>query len=286
MTMKTMMRGVVACLAAASMAALAGCGSGTGNAGGDSAKSTTAAVKKLDLSKIEYSVESTPIDGKRQLAMSYTNDTGFAIASVQVAYRQKSDVTEEQKTAAFAELRKGGMDDDGYSSSKDLPLKCTSDRLVESGGTVENQGCDVGGWKAVGDFLPIMEPDVMTVVYFKSANKIGQATYDLVNRKTTIDSEVKDAVNWKDDALTRTLPKPKSKLVIDNYAHKTAVSYDAYGISRDQFKQYIEACKEKGFTEDSSYDTSAYLNGESGSRLSLNYDADEQSMSIQLTAKQ
>ncbi|MBW3088229.1 hypothetical protein KIH77_05725 [Bifidobacterium sp. 82T24] len=287
MSMKTVTRGIVACLTIASTAMLGGCGSGSGNAGGDSAKSTTAAVKKIDLSKIKYSVESTPIDGMRQLAMSYTNDTGFTVVSVELAYRQKSDATEEQRTAAFAELRRNlDMDDEGYALVKDQPLKCTSDLLLESGKTAENRGCSVGGWKAIGDFLPIMEPDVMTVLYFKSADKIGHATYDMVNKKTTIGSEVKDAVNWKDDALTKTLPKPKSRLILNKYANADDVSYGVYGISQDQFKQYIESCREKGFTEESSDDTSAYLNGESGSRLSLTYNADEQSMGIQLAAKQ
>lgn len=282
-TMKPRMGAVFA--AALTIAALAGCGAGGAGGTGASGTNTPAAEPKIDLAKIEYTVESVPIDGERELAMSYTNGSGATIVAMEMQYRQKDETTDEQRDAAFARLRSGlEWSDEDYADNKDSVLRCENSLIVEDGASVDNTGCSVGGWKARGDFMEIMEPDIMTVAYLKGDGKIGTATYDCINAKTTIGKEEKDADNWGDDALTAMLPKPESQVITDSYISDDRVSYYAYGITQDQFDAYIDACREQGFTDDSMSDSSVYMDGADGSRLDMYYDVDNQSLRVGLDA--
>lgn len=285
MSMRKSIAGIVAC--ASAIAILAGCGAGNGGAssgaaGGD--KPSAPKEEALDLSKVEYGVESTTIDNRRMLALSYTNGTSATIVAIELKYRQKDGVTDDQRAAAFSQLREGaGMDDEGYANVKDLGLSCVNNLIVEPGGKAENTHCSVGNWYAIGDFLPIMEPDMMTVAYLKDGGaKVGKATYDFVNKKTNLDKEEKKADGWGDDALTAMLPKPESTIISQQLVNDGYVSYYAYGITQDQYSTYLDSCRGKGFADDGVFDTSAYLNGPNGERLSLSYDAEDESLSVQL----
>ncbi|PLS29299.1 hypothetical protein Uis4E_0600 [Bifidobacterium parmae] len=284
MRMERKIAGGVACVMAAAMM-LAGCGGPTGTgSNGASGGSTSPAAKPLDLSKLETSVASTPVDNQRQDMMSFTNGTDVTIVAVELAYRQKSDVTDEQRQAAFADLRQAVtmIEDSDYEELKTEPLKCTSSLVVKPGATSENGECTIGGWKAIGDFTSIMEPDTMSVAYLKGTDKIGKATYDFVNKKTTLDKAERKANQWGDDELTKTLPTPEST-IIGGSVSDTSVGYSVYGTTHDQFAAYVEQCKKKGFTADGEGDNYASMKGSDGSDLSVHYFPNDEKMTINLS---
>ncbi|KAB7790295.1 DUF6591 domain-containing protein [Bifidobacterium leontopitheci] len=279
--------GGVACMTLAAMI-LAGCGAGNGTTGNGGTGTNTGATasQPLDLSKVEYSVESTPVDSQRQDVMSFTNNTGVTLVSVELQYRQKDGVTDDQRKAAFADLRKAVtmIEDSDYEELKEEPLKCTSELIVKPGAKGENGQCVIGGWKAIGDFTSLMEPDQMTVAYLKDKDTIGMATYDFANKKTTLSKNEADANQWGDDKLTKTLPTPEPT-IIRGSTSDTSVGYSVYGSTHDQFSSYVEECKKKGFTVDSSSDNSASMKGADGSSLSVLYFPDNETMTINLYAK-
>lgn len=283
MRMERKIAGGVACVMAAAMM-LAGCGGSTGTGtNGASGGPTSPVAKPLDLSKLETSVASTPVDNQRQDMMSFTNGTNVTIVAVSLNYRQKSDVTDDQRQAAFADLRQAVtmIEDSDYEELKTEPLKCTSNLIVKPGATGENGECTIGGWKAIGDFTSLMEPDTMSVAYLKGASKIGKATYDFVNKKTTLDKAESKANQWGDDELTKTLPTPEST-IIGGSVSDTSVGYSVYGTTHDQFAAYVEQCKQKGFTVDGEGDNYASMKGSNGSDLSVNYFPNDEKMTINL----
>lgn len=275
--------GMVAGLALTAML-LAGCGAGGGtSADGALGGTMTPVAKPLDLSKVETSVVSAPVDDQRQDVMSFTNGTDVTIVSVELKYRQKNDVTDEQRQAAFADLRQAVsmIEDSDYEELKTEPLECTSSLIVKPGATGENGQCVIGGWKAIGDFTSLMEPDTMSVAYLKGANEIGKATYDFVNKKTTLDKNEAKANQWGDDKLTKTLPTPEST-IIGGSVSDTSVGYSVYGTTHDQFLAYVEQCKSKGYAVDSSGDNYASMKGSDGSDLSVSYFPNDEKMTINL----
>lgn len=274
--------GGVACMILAAMM-LAGCSAGNGTGG----SGISSVIQPLDLSKVEYSVESAPVDNQRQDVMSFTNGTDVTLVGVELQYRQKDGVTDDQRKTAFADLRKAVsmIEDSDYEELKEEPLKCTSELIVKPDAKGENGECTIGGWKAIGDFTSLMEPDLMTVAYLKGGDKIGMATYDFASKKTTMNKDEAKANQWGDDKLTKTLPTPKAT-IIRGSTSDTSVGYSVFGYTHDQFSNYVEECKKKGFTVDDDGDSYSSMKGKDGSSLSVHYFAGSEKMTINLYAKE
>lgn len=90
------------------------------------------------------------------------------------------------------------------------------------------------------------------------------------------DSETAEACEWPDNELGKLLP--------ETTASATDLSYDDESIyanlkmSEDEYKDYVKACKDAGFTEEQSYseyDDSCYFDAKNkdGYSLSISYDS-------------
>ena len=71
-------------------------------------------------------------------------------------------------------------------------------------------------------------------------------------------SDKKESLNWPTSNLASLLPKPsqsKGKVSMDSESY---LSVDVYGVSKEDYKSYVEDCKEKGFTVDYNSTDSSY----------------------------
>ena len=90
---------------------------------------------------------------------------------------------------------------------------------------------------------------------------------------------------WDNMALAEVLPEPASNLGSNLINTEDYLSVDVHEITKDAYKEYVDACREKGFTvEVSEYDGYYDASNEAGFELMLYYFEDEQKMSIDLTA--
>lgn len=90
---------------------------------------------------------------------------------------------------------------------------------------------------------------------------------------------------WSDIVLSDTVPETKSRsgeILINSMDH---LSLDVYGINQNQYNDYIEDCKERGFIVDAEQlETSFAAYNDSGYKLSLYYYTSDNTMHIGLDA--
>lgn len=98
-------------------------------------------------------------------------------------------------------------------------------------------------------------------------------------------AEQKAEYIWPDSALATMIPRPDSqygKVVMEN---ESFLQIDIYKISKEQFESYVGGCKDSGFTVDYAKTDEYYsAENEDGYFLMLDYDNEEKSMSISLSA--
>ena len=91
--------------------------------------------------------------------------------------------------------------------------------------------------------------------------------------------------SWPTTGIATLLPQPESVYGEINSESEDYFSIDVYGVSASEFKDYVDSCKEKGFTVDyTSTSSSYYADDENGNSLSLYYDDDEEEMNIMISA--
>ena len=88
---------------------------------------------------------------------------------------------------------------------------------------------------------------------------------------------------WSDYVLSEKLPEPKTLKGKLNYDSSSSLSIDIVGVEKNEYKNYVNACKEKGFTLDiyNSSDSFSAKN-EEGYSLYVYYDDDNKEYSISL----
>lgn len=90
---------------------------------------------------------------------------------------------------------------------------------------------------------------------------------------------------WSDILLADVIPKPKSHLGEILANSEEYLSLYVYKTSAEDYREYVDACEEKGFTvEAEQSDLSYYAYNADGYKLSLYYDENDSKMSISVDA--
>lgn len=90
---------------------------------------------------------------------------------------------------------------------------------------------------------------------------------------------------WPDSQLAGMIPRPDSKYGRIVSESESGFYIEIYEISKNQFEDYIEECKDAGFTVDYSRQDNYYLaNDGEGYSLSLMFDKDGEQLTISLSA--
>lgn len=114
------------------------------------------------------------------------------------------------------------------------------------------------------------------------------AYYDFKTDKTTVDEDnVMDAYTWSDSELAKSIPKPEVLLCRIDSDDEDSFIADTFGVSEDYYEEYVEACKNSGFTKDAetndytySLDYEAY--NEDGLELDMSYSKYNEEIYIQV----
>ena len=90
---------------------------------------------------------------------------------------------------------------------------------------------------------------------------------------------------WSNMVLSEMLPAPESNYGELSINSEDYLSIDVLKTSENQYRSYVSACREKGFTVDvEEYGTTFTAKNEAGYELTLYYFEDDEEMSIDLTA--
>lgn len=90
---------------------------------------------------------------------------------------------------------------------------------------------------------------------------------------------------WENMVLAEMLPEPPSNKGSNLMNSDSYLSIDIHDVSKNEYKDYVNACREKGFTEDLSETSDFYsATNKAGYKLMLYYYDDDKEMSINLSA--
>ena len=130
----------------------------------------------------------------------------------------------------------------------------------------------------------VMQPDMATIVYVDN-DKAYNIYYDFKSQKYSWgDENGIEIYKWAEGELSTIIPQPNVPSVSCSES-STSLGFTSYGASKEQFKEYVQACKEKGFTSDPSNGETYYnAKNSEGYKLSIHYYADDERLDGNLYA--
>ncbi|MBR2461386.1 MAG: hypothetical protein IKB34_09185, partial [Clostridia bacterium] len=164
-----------------------------------------------------------------------------------------------------------------------LSAYCKTERIIEPGESVTDIQCFYfSGYYYLknSEHYALMEPDIMTVRYIEDGY-VKTAYYDFLSQKQSRDPDTVMAYYWTDSELGDMLPKPDAKAVLKVYDSEDYFSFDALGISKQEFQSYISECKGMGYTVDAdSYENHYSAENGNGYSISIYYDSKDMIMDV------
>ncbi|MGN1012178.1 MAG: DUF6591 domain-containing protein, partial [Clostridia bacterium] len=94
-----------------------------------------------------------------------------------------------------------------------------------------------------------------------------------------------EADQWPANGISKMVPKPDSKMIIDHSSDTDSLDILAYGITAEMYDDYWEECEKKGFTVNKEKDDHAYhAENSDGYELDTFWFYGDQSLSIEVSA--
>lgn len=130
----------------------------------------------------------------------------------------------------------------------------------------------------------LMETDIATIKYIDN-NKIYTEYYDYHSKKYSMDKNSQIAYQWSKTELGNKIPKLDAEVVDIIRDDKTKFTFEAYGLSLDQYNAYVEECRKRGYTVDLGYVDGFYLeNNTEGYNIKAVYDEDDHSITAAISS--
>ena len=242
------------------------------------------AKSEINIEDIAWEVDEGIVDGKRSVLLHYTNNTSYTIADFEITFKEKSDITDEEKQVFFSDIQEMfEADDEEIEELKEYPISmyAKTERIIDVGESAANVNCCYyTGYYYVKDieYYHLVEPDIVTVKYINEGN-IYTVYYDYSSGKYSAESETEEAYQWPRTELGDKIPKPDVKVLKSSLDTEELFTFDAYGMSLEQFNAYVEECKSMGYTvEPSSYEGFYSADNAEGYNVYLSYEEDDCAM--------
>jgi len=227
------------------LVSLTGCGS---------SKTTSSSPKeKINIKDIAWNVDEGIVDGERCVLLDYTNNTNYTITGFELTFKEKKNITEEEKSKLYSEVKEScGLTDEYKNSS--ISMYADSNQVVNKKESMLNVHCCYDNYYYVKNInhYKLMEPDIATIKYIDN-NKIYAEYYDFSSKKYSLDKDSQTAYQWSKTELGNKIPKTNAKVVEIIRDDQINFTFEAYGLSRDQFNAYVEECEKRGYNVDLSY---------------------------------
>mgnify|MGYP004458963801 CR=1 FL=1 len=265
-----------------------GCSSGKTTNNSNSSNGTP--KQDININDISWNVDEGIVDGDRYVVLNYTNNTQYTIAEFEIKFKEKSDITEEERESFRSYIKKNfDLSDEDMEGILSLPISMHAEtkKVVNPGASVSNIRCFYfTGSHSIKDIrhYNLVEPDIATIKYINE-NKIYTVYYDYGSKKYSTEENSEIAYQWSQTDLGNKIPKPDVKLIEVGRDDESDFTFDAYGLSLDQFNAYIEKCKELGYTvEPKSFEGFYSADNAKGYKVRLSYHEYDCSMYVVVSA--
>lgn len=271
---------------------------------GDASKNLTsnmgssALQNSLDINDFVWNVDLAKISGKEVYALNLTNNSKYELLGCQIDYKVKDGVTPEQLSVYNDFMTKHASYIKDGQTTNDIILRGFDEAYIPAkGGTVSNIplaiGIDDKTWREPPskEQYELMEPKELMVCVVGSDDKLYMAYYDIKDQTWKIDANTVELNKWPDMEIAKLVPELKDHTFKSSkYESLNSCTIDAYGVSEEEYKAYIEKVKEKGFTQDideDNYKTSSSWEAKdaNGNEVEIKYYKDIQKLSIKIEGK-
>lgn len=244
---------------------------------------------EIQYKDIAWAVEQGQYNGSEFCLFSYTNNSPFIITDMEMRFEQKKDTTDEQRAQLFGELKETwDMDDKDIAK---MYLAGYTKKIADPGETISDKPMYLNSFFGATDYdmFSIMEPKSITVSFIGSDGRIHSGEIDCQSEKYRDTGKTIVADQWSDSSLAQLLPKPDSTVITVSFDRDDVYWAYAYGMTSIDYENYIENCQSLGFTNDvSSFDftetSSFYANDAAGNRISIDFDATNEELSVRISA--
>ena len=221
--------------------------------------------------------------------MNYVNNSKLDIVYFGLDYTEKEEITEEEKQKFYSDIeKKFNLSDDDMIKIKEetIGMNTSVERLVKEGDEVSNVPCHYfPGIYYLKDkaHLELMQPDIATIEFI-SNGRLYTEYYDFKSQKYSLESDSEEAVQWTEKEIGTEIDKPEAEVIkvtldLDDY-----LCFDVYGVSESQFEEYIDLCKERGYTKDADKDEDSYdAERDDGYSVSIDYDQTDCIMDVSVS---
>lgn len=285
--MKQRMRSNVFGLFFAGALILTGCSSTQAASVTSTAPASFSPADALQIEQIDWHVDEAVDKEKRYLSFNYTNNSAYTILDVELKFKQKKGLTDEQY-ALFDDVK--AKNKYLIEDNTTLHLKGYNRKVADPGETVTASPVVINGASYPVENMEqyaLFEPDIMTIAFLGSDGKGYGVYYDYKNQKFSASSQgAQDLHVWSDSDLVKTLPDPDFTADTVSTDEEGDFFAEVFGVSPEGFDEYIKAVQEKGYTEDKrQYDDGYFASNSDGVKLILYYNAVEEQMNIHLENK-
>ncbi len=103
-------------------------------------------------------------------------------------------------------------------------------------------------------------------------------------QKYSLESDSEETVQWTEKEIGTEIDKPEAEVIkvtldLDDY-----LCFDVYGVSESQFEEYMDLCKERGYTKDADKDEDSYdAERDDGYSVSIDYDQTDCIMDVSVS---
>lgn len=238
---------------------------------------------------IDWSVSEGIRSGKRSVILTFTNNSDFVLKELEFKFSEKPNISVEDKEAFYAEYSKiADLDEKESEELKTREVSMTANcyNIINPGETVNNINFDYFGSAFYMDninYYNLVEPDILTLEYI-SDGLIHTIYYDFKTKKYTEENYTEEAQEWFKEAFgNNKLPRISVGVINIMWDFDTSCLFYAEGITQDDYNNYVNECKEKGFSQNAIENNTSYEADDSeGCHISLEYDVDDRELRCEL----
>ncbi len=240
------------------------------------AKSTTSAEMEGTIDfEISHGIDEY---GDKSLMLSYTNNTNHPIIGGQFMSDLKKDLTSDEETLLSELQEECDVDDDDLSWAYFMAYnECYTDP-----GDTSKPASYTFVLNTINDekYLDLADTGTATIVYLNN-DKLYTVDYDFESKTFTSASPRGNAYDWLTSEIGVTIPQIEGcPTVVSTDEEDSGFVYN-YNVSLDQFEEYVDRCKEAGFsTVEFDGGSNCTLSNDDGVELSIYYMSSDNTMNI------
>ena len=246
---------------------------------------------QVNIEDVDWAVEEKIIDEERQTVFGYTNNSPYPIVEVSVVFAEKEGLATEERYAVYEEISDAlDLSDEELEELKDRPISvtATAEVLAQPGETKGNAYLYYfdGLFSLLNkEHYQVLDPDMATI-RFLHENEIHTEYYDFRSGSYSTEAETEPATYWSESPLAEQVPVPESIVIQESGRDdEECFMFRAWGFSLEKFNEYIEQCKEKGFSQEpAEYEGFYSADNAEGVNIYANYEKENERISVIVSA--